>query len=95
LGALEGAGFAATDQDSRVGFVRCAMRVAPWISEMKLRLLVVALLLANIGFYAWSRGGLALFGTEPDRFAESEPQRLQQQVRPQLLVIRPGEPIKP
>jgi hypothetical protein len=62
---------------------------------MNLRLLVVALLLANLGFYAWSRGGLAMFGTEPERFTETEPQRLQQQVRPQLLQILPGEAIKP
>jgi len=54
---------------------------------MRLRLLVVALLLANLGYYAWSHGGLAALGAKPARFDEREPQRLQQQVRPQMLEI--------
>ena len=54
---------------------------------MKLRFLVVALLLANLGYYAWSHGGLAVFGAQPARLDEREPQRLQQQVRPQMLEI--------
>ncbi|MDL9999093.1 sporulation protein [Variovorax sp. J22P240] len=62
---------------------------------MMLRLLVVVLLLANLGYFAWTRGGLAVFGTEPARFSEREPQRLTQQVRPQMLQIRKDEPPKP
>jgi hypothetical protein len=55
---------------------------------MTMRLVVVVLLVANLGYYAWSHGALALFGTEPARFSEREPQRLEQQVRPQMLEIR-------
>ncbi|MDM0106001.1 sporulation protein [Variovorax sp. J22R24] len=62
---------------------------------MMLRLLVVVLLLANLGYFAWTRGGLAVFGTEPARFSEREPQRLTQQVRPQMLQIRKVEAPKP
>jgi len=62
---------------------------------MILRLLVVVLVVANLGYYAWTRGGLAVFGTEPARFSEREPQRLTQQVRPQMLQIRKDEPPKP
>lgn len=50
------------------------------------------LLVANLGYYAWTRGGLAVFGMEPARFTETEPQRLAQQIRPQLLQIRKDEP---
>lgn len=62
---------------------------------MMMRLIVVLLLAANLGYYAWTRGALALFGTEPARFSEREPQRLTQQVRPQMLQIRKEEPSKP
>lgn len=62
---------------------------------MILRLLVVLLVVANLGYFAWTRGGLAVFGTEPARFSEREPQRLTQQVRPQMLQIRKDESPKP
>jgi len=62
---------------------------------MMLRLLVAVLLLANLGYFAWTRGALALFGAEPARFSETEPQRLQQQVRPEMLRIRTNPPAKP
>ncbi|MGJ7509469.1 sporulation protein [Variovorax sp. GT1P44] len=62
---------------------------------MIIRLIVVVLLVANLGYYAWTRGGLAVFGMEPARFSEREPQRLTQQVRPQMLQIRKEEPPKP
>ena len=58
---------------------------------MRLRALVVLLLLANLLYFAWSRGGLALFGTVPARLSQSEPERLSQQIRPQLLQIRRDE----
>lgn len=62
---------------------------------MMLRWVVVALLIANLGYFVWARGGLALFGAEPARFSETEPQRLQQQVRPEMLQIRTNPPAKP
>jgi hypothetical protein len=57
-----------------------------------LRVVVVALLVANLGYAIWARGGLAMFGSEPARFSEREPQRLQQQVRPQVLLVKPAAP---
>ena len=53
-----------------------------------LRALVIALVLANGVYFAWTRGALAAIGAQPARFNESEPQRLQQQIRPELLQIR-------
>ena len=48
-----------------------------------LRLLVLLLVLANVGFYAWSQGLLvAVLPWPPDT---REPQRLQQQVRPEAV----------
>ncbi|KWT85736.1 MULTISPECIES: sporulation protein [unclassified Variovorax] len=58
---------------------------------MRLRALVVLLLLANLLYFAWARGGLALFGTVPARLSQREPERLGQQIRPQLLQIRRDE----
>lgn len=60
-----------------------------------MRWAVLLLLVANLGYCAWSRGAFALFGAEPARFSETEPQRLQQQVRPQMLQIRKLEPARP
>lgn len=54
-----------------------------------LRVVVIALVLANLGYFAWTRGALAVIGAQPARFGETEPQRLQQQIRPELLQIRP------
>ena len=48
-----------------------------------LRLLVLLLLLANAAFFAWAKGSLAAFGLAP--VAQSEPQRLEQQIRPEAL----------
>jgi hypothetical protein len=45
-----------------------------------LRLCVLLLLLANAGYYAWSQGLLAAWGTAPAQ--QSEPQRLEQQINP-------------
>lgn len=50
-----------------------------------LRLLVVLLLLANVGYFAWSYGTLAPFGFAPA--VQSEPQRLAQQLHPEALRI--------
>jgi hypothetical protein len=53
-----------------------------------LRALVIVLVVANVVYFAWTHGALAGIGAQPARFHESEPQRLQQQVRPELLQIR-------
>ncbi|MBK6005741.1 SPOR domain-containing protein [Ramlibacter ginsenosidimutans] len=55
-----------------------------------LRLLVLLLLLANAGYYAWSHGLLLAWGAGPSQ--QSEPQRVQQQVRPEAVqVLSPSE----
>lgn len=55
-----------------------------------LRLIVLVLLLANAGFYAWSQGYLLPWGLGPAQ--QSEPQRLAQQIRPEAVrVLRPEE----
>lgn len=48
-----------------------------------LRLLVLALVLANALYYAWAHGLLAAYGFAPT--TQSEPQRLAQQLRPDML----------
>ena len=48
-----------------------------------LRLLVVALALANVGYFLWTQGGLALLGLEP--VSQSEAFRLNQQIRPEAM----------
>ena len=53
-----------------------------------LRALVILLVLANLVYFAWTQGALSVIGAQPARFRESEPQRLQQQVRPELLQIQ-------
>lgn len=57
---------------------------------MKLPALVVLLILANLGFFAWSQGwldGLAGLGAH----AEREPERLARQFQPHLLrILTPG-----
>ncbi len=50
-----------------------------------LRLLVLALLLANAGYFAWTQGLLADYGFAP--VAQSEPQRLAQQIRPEAMQL--------
>jgi hypothetical protein len=55
-----------------------------------LRLIVLVLLLANAGWFAWAQGHLLPWGVGPVQ--QSEPQRLAQQVRPEALqVLRPEE----
>ena len=48
-----------------------------------LRLLVLALVLANAGYFAWTQGLLADYGFAP--IAQAEPQRLAQQIRPEAM----------
>ena len=57
-----------------------------------LRLTVIVLLLANAGYYAWSQGHLAEWGLAPA--PQGEPQRLQQQIRPEAVRLA-GEPATP
>lgn len=58
-----------------------------------LRALVIALLAANLGFFAWTAGWLdRLVG--PSARSQREPERLQRQVRPETIrVIPPGAPL--
>lgn len=53
-----------------------------------LRFTLLVLLLANGGYLAWSQGWMASLGWTPQ--VQSEPQRLQQQVRPDVLRIVPA-----
>ena len=53
-----------------------------------LRLVAVFLLLANLGYYAWSSGLLRAWGMAP--VEQSEPQHLAQQIAPQALRIIPA-----
>ena len=50
-----------------------------------LRLIVLLLLLANGGYYAWSHGYLLAWGVGP--LQQSEPQRLAQQIRPEAIRV--------
>ena len=55
-----------------------------------LRLLVLLLLLANAAFFAWSQGLLLAWGVGPTQ--QSEPQRVEQQVRPETVqVLSPAD----
>lgn len=50
-----------------------------------LRLFVLVLMLLNLGYLAWSQGWLRAYGLAP--VPQSEPQRLQQQIRPEAVNI--------
>lgn len=55
-----------------------------------LRALALALLLANAGYFAWTQGLLAGYGWAPA--AQSEPQRLTRQIRPEAMqLLTPDE----
>ena len=54
-----------------------------------LRVLVLALLLANAAYFVWAQGLLAAYGFVPA--LQSEPERLAQQIRPEAMqLITPG-----
>lgn len=57
-----------------------------------LRLAVIALLLANAGYYAWTQGLLKNWGFAPEE--QAEPQRMDQQIRPETLQILRVNPSK-
>lgn len=50
-----------------------------------LRMLVLALVLANAAYFAWGHGLLAAYGFVPARL--SEPERLAQQIRPEAMQL--------
>lgn len=50
-----------------------------------LRLIVLALVLANAGYYAYSQGLLSAYGFAPA--TQTEPQRMTQQIKPDMLRI--------
>jgi len=55
-----------------------------------LRLVVLLLVLANAGYFAWSQGLLGAWGLAPA--PTGEPQRLQQQIRPDAVrILREGQ----
>ena len=55
-----------------------------------LRLLVLLLVLANVGYYAWSQRLLAVYGFGPA--TQTEPQRLAQQIKPEAIrIVGPQE----
>ena len=55
-----------------------------------LRLVVLALLLANAAYFAWAQNLLAPWGIAPAQ--QSEPQRMGQQIKPQMLrILTPDE----
>lgn len=53
-----------------------------------LRTVVALLLLANLAFFAWTRGGLAP-GFPPPRHGEHEPERITAQLNPQRVIVLP------
>lgn len=53
-----------------------------------LKLLILLLLLANGAYFAWTHDALAKFGLAPAH--QTEPERLQQQVQPELLLVTPA-----
>lgn len=56
------------------------------------RLLFMSLLLANLGFFAWSQGLLAPYGLAP--VPPNEPQRLAQQVKPERVRLLPPDEVR-
>lgn len=57
-----------------------------------LRLFVLFLILANGVYYAWSEGMLRAYGFAPAQ--QSEPQRLTQQIRPEVMRMLTSQEIK-
>lgn len=54
---------------------------------------MLALLLANAGYFVWSQGLLAAYGLAPAR--QSEPERLAQQIRPEAMQLVTEGPARP
>src|SRR6218665_1121973 len=68
---------------------RCASELPTPGPNTMLRLAVILLLLATAGYRAWSQGLLRPWGLAPE--AQTEPQRMHQQIRPETLqILQPG-----
>ena len=52
----------------------------------------IVLVLANLLLWAWTQGHLRMLGLGPKPV--EEPQRMQQQIQPEGLTVRPAEPAK-
>ena len=59
-------------------------------SKFLLRNVVVVLVGLNLLFWLWSEGGLRLLGLGPN--SVQEPSRLENQIAPELLVVKPTKP---
>jgi hypothetical protein len=57
-----------------------------------LRLIVLLLVLANAAYFAWSRNLLAFAGLAPTQ--QAEPQRVEQQIKPEAVRVLPGDEAK-
>ncbi|MDB5860109.1 MAG: hypothetical protein JWQ76_3798 [Ramlibacter sp.] len=57
-----------------------------------LRLIVLLLLLANGGYFAWSQGYLLPWGVGP--LQQAEPQRLAQQIKPEAIRVLKADDLK-
>jgi hypothetical protein len=57
-----------------------------------LRLLILLLILANGGYFAWSQGYLLPWGVDP--LQQAEPQRLSQQIRPEAIKVLRADELK-
>jgi hypothetical protein len=57
-----------------------------------LRLFVLLLLLANAAYFAWSQGVLSGLGFAPVQ--QSEPQRLEHQIKPEVIRVLPSEEMR-
>ena len=57
-----------------------------------LRFLVLLLALLNVVYYAWSHQMLQAYGFAP--MQQGEPDRLNQQIRPELLIIESVDPAR-
>jgi hypothetical protein len=55
-----------------------------------LKLMILLLLLANVAYYAWTQGALSKLGLAPAH--QTEPERLQLQVHPELLLVTSAAP---
>ena len=76
--------------------VRPSAATAPGADQSRLMrtavVVAVLLVLANIGYFAWSQGALRAFDWLPASITEREPERLQQQLQPSLLQVRAAPP---
>jgi hypothetical protein len=57
-----------------------------------LRFLALLLVLLNAVYYAWSHHLLQAYGFAP--MQQGEPDRLKQQIRPELLIIESADPTR-